>query len=267
MDHSALRRTQFSYSRIVHFWYIPAFVYKFIKFINFIYHQRFFKGPPSGIRPMLWPSISISRGCPGGGGSTSIRYMSADRVFCHVFLSLPTRAVPSTTNLVVVCLHSFFGIILSLHMSISVRNSTCPLVRDKWLFTRTSKQSVSSYPLVKWKLTARLYSADFRSKAFEVDTNPRHSEWLTLPRLGCLALKILCNAYPIRTVCQLGQWPSYQYQAIERETLLPIVLVVNGDGQDCHRLLWAVNCQFYFSSIPTISEGTDSGCNLYSDWV
>ena len=39
----------------------------------------------------------------------------------------------------------------------SVRNSACPLVRDKWLFTRTSKQYVSSYPLDKWKLTTRFY--------------------------------------------------------------------------------------------------------------
>ena len=39
----------------------------------------------------------------------------------------------------------------------SVRNSACPLVRDKWLFTRTSKQSVSSYPSDKWKFTAIFY--------------------------------------------------------------------------------------------------------------
>ena len=39
----------------------------------------------------------------------------------------------------------------------SVRNSACPLVRDKWLFTRTSKQSVSSYPSDKWKFTTIFY--------------------------------------------------------------------------------------------------------------
>ena len=39
----------------------------------------------------------------------------------------------------------------------SVRNNTCPLVRDKWLFTRTSKQSFSSYPSDKWKVTTRFY--------------------------------------------------------------------------------------------------------------
>ena len=31
------------------------------------------------------------------------------------------------------------------------------LVRDKWLFTRTSKQSVSSYPSDKWKFTTIFY--------------------------------------------------------------------------------------------------------------
>ena len=39
----------------------------------------------------------------------------------------------------------------------SVRNSACPLVRDKCLFTRTSKQSVSSYPSDKWKFTTIFY--------------------------------------------------------------------------------------------------------------
>ena len=34
------------------------------------------------------------------GGSTFDRRMSTDRVFCQVFLSLPTGAFPSTTNLV-----------------------------------------------------------------------------------------------------------------------------------------------------------------------
>ena len=47
-------------------------------------------------------------------------------------------------------------------------------------------------------------------------------------------------------------------------TLLPIVFVVNGDGQNCQRLWWAVDCQLNSFSIPTISDGTDSGCNLYS---
>ena len=41
--------------------------------------------------------------------------------------------------------------------SSSVRNSACPLVRDKWLFTRTSKQSVSSYPSDKSKFTTIFY--------------------------------------------------------------------------------------------------------------
>ena len=78
----------------------------------------------------------------------------------------------------------------------SVRNNACPLVRDKWLFTRTSKQSFSSYPSDKWKVTTRFYlslynavinrqnlrnsrpgsdchkvTAGFRSYAFEVDTS------------------------------------------------------------------------------------------------
>ena len=39
----------------------------------------------------------------------------------------------------------------------SVRNSACSLVRDKWLFTGTSKQSVSSYPSDKWKFTTIFY--------------------------------------------------------------------------------------------------------------
>ena len=43
------------------------------------------------------------------------------------------------------------------NISISDRNNACPLVRDKWLFTRTSKQSLSSYPSDKWKVTTRLY--------------------------------------------------------------------------------------------------------------
>ena len=49
-----------------------------------------------------------------------------------------------------------------------------------------------------------------------------------------------------------------------RATLLPIVFVVNGDGQSCQRLWWAFDCQLNSSSITKISDGTDSGCNLYS---
>ena len=40
--------------------------------------------------------------------------------------------------------------------AISVRNSACPLVRVKWLFTRTSKQSISS-SVDKWKVTTIFY--------------------------------------------------------------------------------------------------------------
>ena len=53
-------------------------------------------------------------------------------------------------------------------------------------------------------------------------------------------------------------------QLKEQLTLLPILFVVNGDGQNCHRLWCAFNCKLNISSIPTISEGTDSGCNLHS---
>ena len=64
----------------------------------------------------------------------------------------------------------------------------------------------------------------------------------------------------------LGPRPPRQLKgdSIERATLLPILFVVNGDGQNCHTLRRAFNGHFYSSSIPTISDSTDSGYNLYS---
>ena len=65
----------------------------------------------------------------------------------------------------------------------------------------------------------------------------------------------------------LGPRPPRQLKgdSVERATLLPILFVVNGDGQNCHKLRWAFNGHFYSSSIPTISDSTDSGYNyLYS---
>ena len=64
----------------------------------------------------------------------------------------------------------------------------------------------------------------------------------------------------------LGPRPPRQLKgdSVERATLLPILFVVNGDGQNCHTLRRAFNGHFYSSSIPTISDSTDSGYNLYS---
>ena len=64
----------------------------------------------------------------------------------------------------------------------------------------------------------------------------------------------------------LGPRPPRQLNgdSVERATLLPILFVVNGDGQNCHTLRWAFNGHFYSSSIPMISDSTDSGYNLYS---
>ena len=52
-------------------------------------------------------------------------------------------------------MHGVYAGIEFVYFRFSVRNSTCPLVRDKWLFARTSKQSVGSYPLAKWKITTK----------------------------------------------------------------------------------------------------------------
>ena len=105
--------------------------------------------------------------------------------------------------------HIWFTLLRVATWLISVRNSTCPLVWDKWLFTRTSKQSVSTYPLDKWKVTARLHctvptsdQTPLRLIQICPTRNDSHSQEQ--------AVKILCNAYQIRTVCQLGQWQSYQ---------------------------------------------------------
>ena len=67
-------------------------------------------------------------------------------------------------------------------------------------------------------------------------------------------------------VSVLGPRPPRQLKgdSVERATLLPILFVVNGDGQNCHTLRWAFNGHFYSSSIPMISDSTDSGYNLYS---
>ena len=46
--------------------------------------------------------------------------------------------------------------------------------------------------------------------------------------------------------------------------IVSVICPTNGDGQNCQRLWWAFDCQLNSSSIPTISDGTDSGCNLYS---
>ena len=34
-----------------------------------------------------------------------------------------------------------------------------------------------------------------------------------------------------------------------------IVFVASGDGQNCHRLWWAFNCQFKSSSVPMVADG------------
>ena len=102
------------------------------------------------------------------------------------------------------------------------------LVWDKWVFTRTSKQSFSSSPSNKWKVTTRFYLSLYNavikleefmswqcpdcdchkvtagfSNAFEVDT----SRATMVPRSG-RGGGAVSRYYVITTVCQLGHWQN-----------------------------------------------------------
>ena len=100
------------------------------------------------------------------------------------------------------------------------------LVRDKWLFTRKSKQSFSSYPSDKWKVTTRfylsLYNAVIKLEEF-MSWQCLHGQWLSqsycwLPKClwswynqGHNGAKIGGGGggggyYVITTVCQPGHW-------------------------------------------------------------
>ena len=115
-------------------------------------------------------------------------------------------------------------------ISYSVRNNACPLVRDKWLFTRTSKQSFSSYPSDKWKVTTTfylsLYNAVIKLEEFmSWQAVAASRQWLF--QSYCWLLKCLWSWYKqghngakirgggavsryyvITTVCQLGHWQN-----------------------------------------------------------
>ena len=62
-----------------------------------------------------------------------------------------TQHIHQTTPLNGLCLRHFIT-------TVNIQSAfEIALVRDKWLFKRTSKQSVSSYPSDKWKFTTIFY--------------------------------------------------------------------------------------------------------------
>ena len=112
--------------------------------------------------------------------------------------------------------HSSVFLIVDIPTPTSVRNRACPLVRDKWLFTRTSKQSVSSYPLDKWKFTTIFYfSLSFyynavierqNARDFTFENRQRSRCYIMSQKLHCFDLfgtSVICCIVIVRTLVHL----------------------------------------------------------------